>query len=189
MSEQREKIAKQVYGAMIWAAGVARQAPKGGIPSWQDGGNSDAQITARQWADAILSLPQGPVGWRDGIEAAAKFIDEKVKAYVEEYGMYDHTTGQTEFPGNGEEWLGDMEELAEDIRALPAAPGQLEQPTAAEAALEALTLIERVYYMEDQPAHWRAATMNGIARDAQNNESLSKYQRLFPRTYAEDSQA
>lgn len=91
---------------------------------------------------------------------------------------------------------------------LPPAPGEQPEPDAAldemleftkefeaqqpepvrEAALEALTLIERVYYMEDKPADWRAATMNGIARDAQNNESLSKYQRLFPRTFAEDCQ-
>ncbi len=45
----------------------------------------------------------------------------------------------------------------------------------------AMTLIERVYYMEGKDADWRAAHMNGIARDAQNGASLAWARRMFPR--------
>jgi hypothetical protein len=51
----------------------------------------------------------------------------------------------------------------------------------------AMTLIERVYYMEGKSADWRASRMNSIARDAQNGSSLEWAERLFPRN-AKESQ-
>ena len=48
-------------------------------------------------------------------------------------------------------------------------------------ALEALTLIERIYYMEGKSAEWRAAKMNSVARAAQDGADLSHYRRMFPR--------
>lgn len=50
----------------------------------------------------------------------------------------------------------------------------------------ALTLIERLYYMEARPAEWRAAKMNGVARDAHDGKDLAPYRRLFPRAALED---
>jgi len=50
-----------------------------------------------------------------------------------------------------------------------------------ERLTEALTLIERVYYMEDRDSVWRAGKMNAIARDAQDGKDLAPHRRLFPR--------
>jgi hypothetical protein len=52
------------------------------------------------------------------LEDVAKLIDKKVDSYCREHGSYDHTTGVTEYPGDGAEWVCEMEELAEEIRAL-----------------------------------------------------------------------
>ncbi len=50
-----------------------------------------------------------------------------------------------------------------------------------EAALrEALTLIERIYYLEEKDAEWKASRMNGIAREAQDGGDLGHYRRIFP---------
>jgi hypothetical protein len=52
---------------------------------------------------------------------------------------------------------------------------------------EALTIIERLYYMEGKDGGWRAAQMNAVARAAQNGESLAPYRRLFPRRTQEQT--
>lgn len=46
---------------------------------------------------------------------------------------------------------------------------------------DALTLIERLYYLEGKDAKWRASHMNGVARDAQDGNDLGSYWRIFPR--------
>lgn len=60
--------------------------------------------------------------WNTALEVIARLIDQKVKDYIEENGCYDSTTGHTEYPGDGEEWVGGMEELAEEIRGLMGEP-------------------------------------------------------------------
>lgn len=50
-----------------------------------------------------------------------------------------------------------------------------------ERLTEALTLVERLYYLEDKDAGWRAARMNGVAREAQDGGDLGGYHRIFPR--------
>lgn len=52
-------------------------------------------------------------------ERCAQWIDDLRDDYVSEHGSYDPSTGATEFPGNGEEYVGELEEIAEAIRALP----------------------------------------------------------------------
>ena len=50
----------------------------------------------------------------------------------------------------------------------------------AERLREALRLVERFYYMEGKDAGWRAAKMNGIAREAQSPEpNLARFHRFF----------
>lgn len=53
-----------------------------------------------------------------GLEAAAELIDRKVKAYDDDMGSTDRETGTREYPGDGGEWVNEMGELAEEIRAL-----------------------------------------------------------------------
>ena len=53
---------------------------------------------------------------------------------------------------------------------------------------EALTLIERLYYIEDKDAGWRASRMNGVAREAQDGNDLGHYRRIFPRAALQPKQ-
>jgi len=48
-------------------------------------------------------------------------------------------------------------------------------------ARDALTLIEKLYYIEGKDAKWRASRMNGVAREAQDGNDLGHYWRIFPR--------
>lgn len=54
-----------------------------------------------------------------GIRAAAAFVAKRRDAYIEEHGSYDPSTGATEFPGDGDEYVGELEEIEEGILALP----------------------------------------------------------------------
>ncbi len=51
-------------------------------------------------------------------EAAAQRVDQRKDDYVNNHGIYDTSTGVTEFPGDGAEWVGEWEEIAADIRAM-----------------------------------------------------------------------
>jgi hypothetical protein len=78
------------------------------------------QLALHAFARAIESeLRAGSSDVRnEALEEVAKLIEKKVEAYDHEHGCYDHTTGVTEYPGDGGEWVCEMEELAEEIRAL-----------------------------------------------------------------------
>lgn len=57
--------------------------------------------------------------YRDGIEAAAKWIDQQREAYDSENGRHDPDTGSFEFGSEiKREYSSTLEELAEGIRAL-----------------------------------------------------------------------
>ena len=56
------------------------------------------------------------------LEEVAIKADEKVKAYIEEHGIYDTATGEMDYPGNGDEWVSEWEEWAEEILALKSTP-------------------------------------------------------------------
>lgn len=70
-------------------------------------------------------------------------------------------------------------------RALEWRDHDRERAIAAEAEVArlrgALTMIERIYYIEDKHAGWRAAHMMGVADRAQSDGDLAQYRRLFPR--------
>lgn len=53
-----------------------------------------------------------------GIEIAARFVEKRRDKYVREHGIYDPSTGATEFPGNGDEYVCELEEIIEGIRAI-----------------------------------------------------------------------
>lgn len=57
-------------------------------------------------------------GFRRGLKAAADFVARRREDYIRDHGLYDHTTGVTEFPGTGEETVAEWDEIEEGIRAL-----------------------------------------------------------------------
>ena len=72
------------------------------------------------------------------------------------------------------DWSSDAPQAAIDTSPAPS-PDQIRR--------EALTLIERLYYIEGKDAEWRAARMNSVAREAQSPEpNLSRFHRIFPRS-------
>lgn len=68
---------------------------------------------------AILNVDQGYI---EGVKAAAKKVAKRRDGYVEEHGSYDPDTGATEFPGTGEEYVGELDEIEEEILALLSTP-------------------------------------------------------------------
>jgi len=66
----------------------------------------------------ISTQPPAPAPHVTGIELAARFVEKRLKDYVDEFGSTDPETGTVEFPGNGDEYVGELEEIVEGIRAL-----------------------------------------------------------------------
>ncbi|EPJ5251974.1 hypothetical protein ACVNA6_000280 [Klebsiella aerogenes] len=72
----------------------------------------DALVTAIS-SKPVLSF------YRDGIEAAASWVDQQREAYDSEHGYSDPDTGSFEFSNDAQiEYSSTLEELAEGIRAL-----------------------------------------------------------------------
>jgi hypothetical protein len=73
---------------------------------------------ARNALDGKTFNYRSPVPGAATAEDAARLIDQKFKDYVEEFGRMEPDTGHMNFPGNGDEYLETLEELAEEIRLL-----------------------------------------------------------------------
>lgn len=106
----------------------------------------------------------GVTFYRDGIEAAAKWIDQQREAYESEHGRHDPDTGSFEFGNDAQrEYSSTLEELAEGIRALhpnvgnsPAIPdGYVMVPK--EPTMEMLDEFDSIidYGAEDSQDAWR----------------------------------
>jgi hypothetical protein len=74
----------------------------------------------------ILSalVPEPSPAQADGLRAAIQWVEKRRDDYVAEHGSYDPETGATEFPGNGDEYVGELEEIIEGLEALRPAPKQ-----------------------------------------------------------------
>lgn len=83
---------------------------------------------AEQWSESgfdvtpifILPTTPSPVPQMTGVELAARFVEKRRDDYVRDHGSYDYDTGFTEFPGDGLEYVGELDEIIEGIRALAA---------------------------------------------------------------------
>ncbi|GHC72961.1 hypothetical protein GCM10007320_09210 [Pseudorhodoferax aquiterrae] len=72
---------------------------------------------------APVSDPQAQVvATHPAMEAAARWVEARRDAYVNEHGSYDPDTGGTDFPGDGAEYVQELEEIAESLRALAPLP-------------------------------------------------------------------
>lgn len=84
-------------------------------------------IRALTPADALTALSRRDAQMRaEGWNAAANWLEKRLNDYVAEHGSYDPSTGVTEFPGNGDEWVYEQEETIDAFRIL--AGGEKEAP-------------------------------------------------------------
>ncbi|MCO5730121.1 hypothetical protein [Rhizobium sp. SSA_523] len=65
-----------------------------------------------------LATPPSPQTLVDGFELSARFVETRLNAYCAEHGGTDPDTGTVEYPGNGEEYVHELEEIIEGIREL-----------------------------------------------------------------------
>lgn len=89
------------------------------LPGLENSSSSAEDAMIRLLPEVIATLATAKIEGRAiGIYAAAQLIERKVDDYCKDHGSYDPSTGQTEFSAAGEEYVGNLEELAEEIRAL-----------------------------------------------------------------------
>lgn len=97
------------------------------IQQWREtyGAGSNVVLPAEEAAElariALAAMQQEPVAsfYRDGIVAAAKWVDQQREAYDSEHGWSDPETGSFEFGNDVQrEYSSTLEELADGIRAL-----------------------------------------------------------------------
>lgn len=62
---------------------------------------------------------QGAKAFREGVAASANFIQKRMDDYLNEFGAIDPETGSVELPRGGDEYVGELQEIIEAVRALP----------------------------------------------------------------------
>lgn len=88
---------------------------------WLNPVTTDDEVTPLYLHPAEQPAPVAVVpvlSFVDGIEAAAKFVEKRMDDYVNEHGSEDPETGSLELPGTGDEYVGELMEIADSIRAL-----------------------------------------------------------------------
>lgn len=119
-AEEAEELARIALGAMdsepVAYAWVSRSGKK-----------HLTRCEPEQWRDAVIVTPLYPHAqpapvitfYSDGIEAAAKWIDQQREAYDSKHVWSDPDTGTFEFGNDAQrDYSSTLEELAEGIRAL-----------------------------------------------------------------------
>lgn len=64
--------------------------------------------------DVAALIREAEARW---MERAAKLVDKRAEEYDRDFGIYDHTTGVTEYPGTGNESMEEWESISAAIRA------------------------------------------------------------------------
>lgn len=82
----------------------------------------DEDRTIAKAALAVFPAP-ATVTHTTGIELAARFVEKRLNDYCAEHGVTDPDTGTVEYPGTGEEYVYELEEIIEGIRALATTEG------------------------------------------------------------------
>jgi len=79
------------------------------------GAREDLAIWKKRALEAEAKLRANPVA-ASAVDAI-QFIEKRRDDYVRDHGIYDPSTGVTEFPGNGDEYVGELEEIIDGLRA------------------------------------------------------------------------
>lgn len=85
----------------------------------------------------------------DGLEQAAQWVEQRLENYVEEHGYREQDTNAVVFPGDGADYVCELDEIAEGIRSLkesatqPPEPGQTIAEAKADAVRDAMRYATR----------------------------------------------
>nr|WP_325265952.1 hypothetical protein [uncultured Rhizobium sp.] len=74
----------------------------------------DGKVDTYRYSDVMDPPPQPQM---TGIELAARFVEKRLKDYVDEYGSTDSETGIVEFPGNGREYVASLKRSSKHPRS------------------------------------------------------------------------
>lgn len=106
VSEELERIA-------VWALQAC------GYPELRRADEMGKVLGRQVRPDAAAALAARDKQIRDeALEEAAKAVDRRAQDYHDEHGIYDYSTGVTEYPGTGSESMEEWDEIAAAIRAL-----------------------------------------------------------------------
>jgi ElaB/YqjD/DUF883 family membrane-anchored ribosome-binding protein len=83
-----------------------------------DANEAEQRLTA---ADERADVLEGQIA--NAYETAAKWVEKRMDDYVNEHGNEDPETGSLELPGTGDEYVGELMEIADGLRALKPAEG------------------------------------------------------------------
>lgn len=85
--------------------------------------------SGRSWNErAAPSAPRDAVSqFACGVDAAARLVEQRLADYDAEHGSTDSDTGAREYPGTGDEYVCELDEIAEAIRGLAPPAAQSEQ--------------------------------------------------------------
>lgn len=109
LNKAANEIDAAMYSGDVFADAAIREELDWYLARWRRGLN--------EWADRGRERAIADA-FEEGVEAAARLIDKRLRGYVDEHGRVDPETGVTEFPGDGEEYTAELDEIAETIRGL-----------------------------------------------------------------------
>lgn len=82
---------------------------------------SEAELVAAR-DEGPFDFPVSPLQRRAiedaAYERAAQWVDKRAEDYDAEHGLTDPETGSREYPGNGDEYVFELHEIADGLRAL-----------------------------------------------------------------------
>lgn len=143
-------------------------------------GHLNAARYMRDAADALrlAASQQSPASGAEQMrDACANWIKKRWEDYCAEHGSFDPETGVTEYPGNGDEWIEEMQEIEEALRAMPLPPSPA-------PGLDREAQIESIAKFIDPNADWDAPTTNSEHPGALCHESKMYSRRTAARRLA-----
>lgn len=127
-----------------------------------------------------LEAEQVPVA--SGLELAARWVEQRLMDYEADHGFTDPDTGTREYPGNGDEYVYELQEIADGIRAQapPAAPAQDEIARLHTILRSCLPFVQRRYDDTEggdasarTTLEWLESTLKGGKAPAQDVRALA----------------
>jgi hypothetical protein len=189
--EMVERAARGIMDDMLWP-GAFDEGRWGGHDAERDQWRRHARAAltaalssraqpAQAAASAIAEAERR--GWLAGRDAAAKILKDKWEDYAANHGFYDPTTGVTEYPGNGYEWVGEWQELEDEIRALT--PPEMQRGLAGDmgelisAAQDVLDETDKILAIDPPPIKFRApygtlARLRGVLNRLSSGSGLQE---------------